>query len=145
MLDTRAAFAIILRRLTNLETLLTKQGAEQMSLEQDVLDAVTAETTAVDGMLAIVQSYAAKGVISESAAKQIISDLKANSDKVNAAIVANTPVAPTQMPSPATTPVADPTVATPAAGDTTTGPAATPAAPVTGPAAPPPASNPPAP
>ena len=54
MLDTRAAFAIILRRLT----LLEQQQEKTMSLGQDILDAVTAETTAVDGMLVILQKMA---------------------------------------------------------------------------------------
>ena len=84
-----------------------------MALAQDLLDAVTAETTAVDGYLALSQKLIDDGTIPAEAGAKLLATINANKDKLNAAILANTPTTPTVVES-------SPAVDTPAVDTTTT-------------------------
>lgn len=65
-----------------------------MALGQDILDAVTEETTKVDSFIALVNGLLQTNVITPAQAAQIISEINKNRDKLEAAIAANTPPVP---------------------------------------------------
>jgi hypothetical protein len=67
-----------------------------MALADDLLQAVTDETTAVDSALKLLQGYIDNGTITPDQGANLIAAISAEKNKVNAALVANTPVAPTQ-------------------------------------------------
>jgi len=70
------------------------QGVQEMALGQDILDAVTAETTVLDSFIALINGLIANNTIPAGIGAQILSNIAANKAKLDEAIVANTPVAP---------------------------------------------------
>jgi len=74
---------------------LFHQGEHQMALGQDILAAVTAETTVIDSLIALINGWVANNMITAAEGQQILGDIAANKAKLEAAITANTPVAPT--------------------------------------------------
>ena len=75
----------ILARLAGIE--ITEVDA--MSLQQDILDAITAETNAVDAVVLFIQNLVANNTITSEAGQQILAALASDKDKLNAAISAN--------------------------------------------------------
>jgi hypothetical protein len=61
-----------------------------MALGQDILDSVTAETTAVDSFIALVQGLIANNTVSAQQGAAIIAAVNSNKSKLDAAILANT-------------------------------------------------------
>jgi len=70
---------------------LKKQGKQIMALGQEILDAVTAENTVVDSFLALVQGLIDNNTIPPDVGVKILSAINAEKDKVDTAIVTNTP------------------------------------------------------
>jgi len=89
-------------KLDRLTDITLKLGANLMSREQDVLDAVNAETDAGQAVVALLDGIAADlaelkaGMDPASAAKldEALAKLVANKDVYAAAVVRNTPVDP---------------------------------------------------
>jgi hypothetical protein len=80
-------------RLCRIETLLGKvfnMEVSGMALQQDIIDAVTAETTAVDAFIVYVKSLIANNTITNEAGQKILADMAANRAKLDPAILANT-------------------------------------------------------
>ena len=75
-----------------LDLIIQKEGI-LMGAADDILAAVTAETTVVNSVVAYIQGLQTSGVISPDAATNILNHIKANSDALSAAIVTNTPAA----------------------------------------------------
>lgn len=81
-------------RLDRIERLLVKVLKKEdklMAFGQDILDAVTAETTAVDSFIALVDGLVKNNTISPAMAAQIVGAVNADRAKLEAAILANTP------------------------------------------------------
>jgi hypothetical protein len=73
--------------------LIKKQGRTAVASNQDILDEITAQSTIEDSVLALVKQLVADN---DPASRQAILDgLIANKAKLNAAILAGTPQAPT--------------------------------------------------
>lgn len=86
-------------RLYRIEVMLGKvlnMEVTQMAIQQDIIDAVTAETTAIDGFVAYVRSLVASSTITAEAGQKILADMQANRAKLDPALLANVPVVPTQ-------------------------------------------------
>src|SRR5438128_2674938 len=85
------------KQLENIERLLRAVLVKEntlMALGQDILDAVTAETTAVDSFIALVQGLVANNTIDSVTGQKIMDAVNSNKAKLDAAITANTPPAP---------------------------------------------------
>jgi hypothetical protein len=85
------------QRLENIEHLLRmvlKKEISIMALGQDILDAVTAETSSVDSFIALVQGLIDNGTVPASVGAAIMAAVNSNKAKLDAAILANTPQAP---------------------------------------------------
>ena len=81
------------RRLERIETLLKSvlnKESRIMAIGQDILDAVTAETTSVDSFIALIQGLIDNNTIPAAVGAQILSNINANKAKIDAAIAANT-------------------------------------------------------
>ena len=74
---------------------LLLQGEKQMALGQEILDAVTAEGSAVDSIIALLNGLVASNVIDSTTANSILTEVAENKAKLEAAILANTGPAPT--------------------------------------------------
>lgn len=61
-----------------------------MSLSQDLLDAVAAETTVIDSFISLVQGLIENNTIPPEAGAAILAAINSNKDKVEAAILADT-------------------------------------------------------
>lgn len=61
-----------------------------MGKAQDIIDAVTAETTAVDSVIAYIRGLVANNTITDAQAADILAHINANRDALNGAITANT-------------------------------------------------------
>lgn len=70
------------------------QNGKVMALGQDILDAVTAEDTKVDSVIALLNGLVADGTITSDVKAAILAKVKGSEDKLDAAIGANTPAAP---------------------------------------------------
>lgn len=81
-------------KLLLLGYLTTGKEYQIMALGQDILNAVTEENTAVDSFIALVQGLIDNNTIPADVGAKILSAVSSEKDKVNAAIVANTPPAP---------------------------------------------------
>jgi hypothetical protein len=82
---------VLLRTILTLQVATLRKGFKLMALGQDILDAVTAETSVIDSFIALVEGLIANGTVS---AEQGVAILKAIGDekaKVEAAILAHTP------------------------------------------------------
>jgi hypothetical protein len=86
----RTLLCVVFQKLENLE----RQGEKLMALGQDILDAVTAETTIVDSYLALVQGLINDNTIPADVGVKILAAINDEKAKVAAAITANTPVPP---------------------------------------------------
>lgn len=75
---------------TKLDMILNKEN-QLMSLGQDVLDAVTAETTLIDSFITFVNGLVANNTIPPDVADAIKAKIKEGSDKLEAALAANVP------------------------------------------------------
>ena len=73
---------------------LARQGDKIMALGQDILDAVTAEDTKVDSIIALLNGLVAAGTIPQSVVDAIKAKIQGSEDKLDAAIAANTPPTP---------------------------------------------------
>ena len=73
---------------------ISSKEDQHMALGQEILDAVTAENTLIDSFIALVQGLVANNTIDQPTADAIKAAISAEAAKVQAAIVANTPVAP---------------------------------------------------
>jgi predicted transcriptional regulator len=88
---------------------LSRTERKAMSIGQDILDAVTAETTEVDSYLTLTTGLINNGTISAPQGAAILAAIKAEKEKVQAAIIANTvPATPTPAVTPAPVPAGDP-------------------------------------
>jgi hypothetical protein len=65
-----------------------------MALGQDILNAIAEESTAVDGIIALLNGLVQTNVIDGATADAIKSAIAKDRDKLNAAILANTPPPP---------------------------------------------------
>jgi hypothetical protein len=84
----------ILRRLDRIETWLWYvylQERANMALGQDILDAVRAETTSVDSVIALINGLVANQTVTPEVGAAILSEINASKAKLDAAIAANTP------------------------------------------------------
>ena len=70
------------------------QGEIAMGMAQDILDAVTAETTAVDSLIAWVNGLVESNVVSSEQGAAIIAAANANRAKLEAAMTTNVPTEP---------------------------------------------------
>lgn len=85
---------VILNRLSRIEQWLWFIYLEEriiMALGQDILDAVKAETTSVDSVIALINGLVANSTISPAVGASILSEINASKAKLDAAIAANTP------------------------------------------------------
>lgn len=85
---------MILRSLRELRWalyILNLRARVEMSLSQDILDAVSAETTAVDSFMVLVQGLIDNNTIPAAVGAEILSAINAEKTKVDAAILKNTP------------------------------------------------------
>lgn len=85
------------QKLDRILQLLKFQGEKIMANVQDILTEVTRQGTVDDSILALVtqlEANAAAAGVTQVQIDQIFSQVKANNDKVAAAVVANTPAAP---------------------------------------------------
>lgn len=73
-----------------LKTVVRKE-AQIMALGQDIIDAVTAETTVIDSFIALVQGWIAAGTVTAAEGARILADINNNKTKLETAILANTP------------------------------------------------------
>ena len=65
-----------------------------MAVGQDILDAVTAESTALASCLTLLQGLVDNGTIPQATVDAIKHTVQSDTDKINAAIAHNTPEAP---------------------------------------------------
>lgn len=70
---------------------LVERTGELMALTQDVLDAIAEEKTAVDSVIAAIQSGAIGGGLSAADKQTLIDDLHGNRDHLNAVLTQNVP------------------------------------------------------
>ena len=87
-------FSQLVREVLARLAVLEKQGDRFMALGQDILDAVTAETTSVDSVLALLQGLIDDETITPDQGAKIIAAINGEKTKVDAALAANTPAAP---------------------------------------------------
>jgi hypothetical protein len=84
-------------KFTYLESLikqvLTKEK-KMVQLGQNILDAIAAETTIVNSVIAYIQGLLANNVISTDEATQILEHINENRTALEAAIAANVPIPP---------------------------------------------------
>lgn len=92
---------------------IKREGVSITAIGKDILDAVTQENSVIDSFLVLVQGLIDNNTISSIDGKAILDTINAQRDKVQAAIVANTPltppapsVAPSMAPSAAPAPAA---------------------------------------
>jgi len=70
---------------------IINEGTKQMALGQDILDAVTAEGTAVDSIIALLNGLVANNTIDQATATAIMAEISNDKAKLEAAITAHTP------------------------------------------------------
>lgn len=80
--------------LTTAVNHVSHQEIRIMTIAQDILDAVTAETTVVDSFITLVTGLIADNTIPAETGTAILAAINAEREKVAAAIAANTPVNP---------------------------------------------------
>lgn len=77
------------KRLDKIEEQLNRierQETKFMALGQDILDAVAAETTAVDSVIAYIQGLVKNGTVTPEQGKAILDNLAANKAKLEKAL-----------------------------------------------------------
>lgn len=72
---------------------IKEQGVKEMAVAQQVLDAVQAESTVVDSVLALLKQVQQDPAILD----QVIAGIESDKSKMNAVLVAGTPAAGTPM------------------------------------------------
>ena len=80
------------RRLTHIHY----QGARIMALGQDILDAVTAEGTRIDSIIALLTGLVANGTIDAETAQKIKDAIAGQTAALDAALAANVPPTPVE-------------------------------------------------
>jgi hypothetical protein len=73
-------------------TLVKEEQA--LALGQEILDAIAEESTAVDSIIALLNGLVATNVIDAATAARIKSAIGSDRDRINAAVLANTPPPP---------------------------------------------------
>jgi hypothetical protein len=73
---------------------LVEKGTDSMAIAQEILDAVTAETTVIDSCLKLMQGLIDEGTVTPEEGAAILAAISANKAALEAAILANTPAAP---------------------------------------------------
>lgn len=92
LLLVAALLSYMLDRLERIERALNvvKRREKKMAdIGQEILDKVTAEGTAVDSVIALLQGLSAAGTITPEVKDQIVAALSGQTDKLNAALTAN--------------------------------------------------------
>ncbi len=72
------------------------QGARIMALGQDILDAVTAEGTRIDSIIALLTGLVANGTIDAETAQKIKDAIAGQTAALDAALAANVPPTPVE-------------------------------------------------
>lgn len=94
LLIIAALLSYMVHRLERIERMLNavKRREKKMAdIGQEILDKVTAEGTAVDSVIALLQGLQANGTITPEVEAQILAAISGQSDKLNAALTANVP------------------------------------------------------
>lgn len=86
----------ILRDISRKLDAILKREEILMGAYEDILQAVTDQTTVGDSLVLLLESLLAESNISPAQVTEIVGKLKAKQDEWAAAIVANTPAAPVE-------------------------------------------------
>ena len=92
--DKDQVIADLARTVRVLAEAVTQGEGSIMAIGKDILAAVEEETTKVDSFIALVQGLINTNLITPAQGAQIIAEINANRDKLEAAIQANTPPGP---------------------------------------------------
>jgi hypothetical protein len=90
----RAAGLRDIRRVHKKLDLILKQEALQMALGQELIDKVTAQTSLINGLKALIDDWVANNLITSEQAASLNSLLDGNSATLEAALAAGTPPPP---------------------------------------------------
>lgn len=71
-----------------------RQEAHSMAIGQDILDAVTAQTTLIDSLVALIDGWIAAGNLTPEQGEAILAQIADGKAAIEAAILAHTPQAP---------------------------------------------------
>ena len=93
MIDKDEVIAELVHILSVVVTQLTVKEDQQMALGEDILAAITREETAIDSIIALLNGLAPR-VIPQATADMIISTINADRERIEAAVLANTPPPP---------------------------------------------------
>lgn len=81
-------------RISRSQRIQTIQGENQMALDQDIFDAIAAQSTVVDSLIEYIRGLVASNVISQAEGEKILADIKTNNTKLEGALLEGVPPAP---------------------------------------------------
>jgi len=92
--DKDDIIAQLVQVLVVVVTQLQPTEGKLVALGQEILDAIAEESTAVDSIIALLNGLVATNVIDSATAARIKSAISSDRDRINAAVLANTPPPP---------------------------------------------------